>query len=66
MSQAEQPNMTARLDNAGTLLQSVSTSLVHEKISIVSTSEMSQPWPLNVVLRLYTVPVGLLKAEVDG
>jgi hypothetical protein len=33
---AEGEQATAKLDNAGTLLQSVSTSIVHEKVTIVS------------------------------
>ena len=44
MAEASEANLTSRLDNAGTLQQSVSTSVIHEKISIVC---LNHPGHLN-------------------
>lgn len=41
MSQGEITTATGQLDNAGTLLQSASTSILRDKLTIVSSSQLS-------------------------
>lgn len=54
-AEAEASHTSSRLDNAGTLLQSVSTGIQYEKVSIVSITygaSMSRPRPSQPVAGL--------------
>jgi DNA-directed RNA polymerase I and III subunit RPAC2 len=57
------PPLTSRLDNAGTLLQSVSTSIVQEKITIVRVLRRHPPSDPDPH-QLYLVTVGWDTADL--